>query len=139
MFYIDSNIFIYPVIYDEDAISESKNCKSFLLKIASGGVEAYTSVITWDEVTWIVRRILGVEASVALGSKFLRFPNLKILGIRKTTILKAQEVMEKYGLRPRDAIHAATAIENKITTIVSYDRGFDSVSGLKRIEPQIET
>jgi len=103
------------------------------------GVEAYTSVITWDEVTWIVRRILGVEASVALGRKFLRFPNLKILGIRKTTILKAQEVMEKYGLRPRDAIHAATAIENKITTIVSYDRGFDSVSGLKRIEPQIET
>jgi predicted nucleic acid-binding protein len=139
LFYIDSNIFIYPVIYDEDAISESKNCKSFLLKIASGGVEAYTSVITWDEVTWIVRRILGVEASVALGRKFLRFPNLKILGIRKTTILKAQEVMEKYRLRPRDAIHAATAIENKITTIVSYDRGFDSVSGLKRIEPQIET
>jgi predicted nucleic acid-binding protein len=139
LFYIDSNIFIYPVIYDEDAISESKNCKSFLLKIASGGVEAYTSVITWDEVTWIVRRILGVEASVALGRKFLRFPNLKILGIRKTTILKAQEVMERYGLRPRDAIHAATAIENKITTIVSYDRGFDSVGGLKRIEPQIET
>jgi predicted nucleic acid-binding protein len=47
--------------------------------------------------------------------------------------------MERYGLRPRDAIHAATAIENKITTIVSYDRGFDSVGGLKRIEPQIET
>ena len=99
----------------------------------------YTSVITWDEVTWIVRRILGVEASVALGRKFLRFPNLKILGIRKTTILKAQEVMEKYRLRPRDAIHSATAIENKITTIVSYEGGFDSVGGLKRIEPQIET
>jgi predicted nucleic acid-binding protein len=73
LFYIDSNIFIYPVIYDEDAISESKNCKSFLLKIASGGVEAYTSVITWDEVTWVARRILGVEASVALVESFLGF------------------------------------------------------------------
>jgi predicted nucleic acid-binding protein len=43
--------------------------------------------------------------------------------------------MGKYRLRPRDSIHAATAIENKITTIISYDRGFDGVSGLKRIEP----
>jgi len=46
---------------------------------------------------------------------------LKLLGIRKTTILKAQEIMEKYKLKPRDAIHIAVALENKITTIVSYE------------------
>ena len=135
MLYIDSNIFIYPIIYNETTILESKNCKNFLLKVASGEVEAYTSLITWDEITWIVRRILGVEASVNQGRKFLKFPNLKILGIRKTTILKAQEIMEKYKLKSRDAIHAATAIENKITTIVSYDRDFESIGELRRIEP----
>jgi len=135
LLYIDSNVFIYPIIYNETAILESKNCKNFLLKIASGEIEAYTSLITWDEVTWIVGRILGVEASLDQGRKFLRFPNLKFLGVRRTTILKAQEIMEKYRLKPRDAIHAATAIESKITTIVSYDRDFDSIGELRRIEP----
>ena len=37
--------------------------------------------------------------------------------------------MEKYGLKPRDALHAATALENKITTIVSCDEDFDKLKG----------
>lgn len=43
--------------------------------------------------------------------------------------------MEKHRLKPRDTIHAATALENKINTIVSYDRDFDSLIEVKRIEP----
>ena len=51
LLYIDSNVFIYPVIYDETAVVEAKKSRDFLLKIALGEVEAYTSSITWDEVT----------------------------------------------------------------------------------------
>ena len=43
--------------------------------------------------------------------------------------------MEEYKLRPRDAVHAAAALENKITTIVSYDKDFDLIHEIKRIEP----
>jgi predicted nucleic acid-binding protein len=43
--------------------------------------------------------------------------------------------MEKYKIKPRDAIHVATALENKIADIVGYDRNFDEVEGIKRIEP----
>jgi predicted nucleic acid-binding protein len=43
--------------------------------------------------------------------------------------------MERYGLKPRDAIHAATAMENRITVIVSYDKDFDRIRELKRVEP----
>jgi predicted nucleic acid-binding protein len=50
LLYVDSNVFIYPVIYDEAAVMEAKSCKSFLLKIAFKEVDAYTSLITWDEV-----------------------------------------------------------------------------------------
>ncbi|MCC6043247.1 MAG: hypothetical protein LM598_06480 [Candidatus Verstraetearchaeota archaeon] len=65
MLYVDSNVFIYPVIYDEAAVMEAKSCKSFLLKIAFKEVDAYTSLITWDEVAWAVRKVLGVEASLS--------------------------------------------------------------------------
>jgi predicted nucleic acid-binding protein len=127
-------VFIYPVIYDEK-MAEAKNSKEFLLKIALGKVEAYTSCITWDEISWVLRKIFGITPSIDEGKKFLTFPNLKLLGVKKTTIFRAQEIVEKYHVKPRDAIHLATALENKITTIVSYDKDLDSVKEIKRIEP----
>lgn len=135
MFYVDSNVFIYPIIYDEAAVPEARKSRGFLLEIALGRIEAYTSTLTWDEVTWIVRRLLGLDISLRLGRRFLSFPNLKLLAVKRTTLLKAQEIMEEYELKPRDALHAAVALENKITTIVSYDEDFDKLNMIKRVEP----
>jgi predicted nucleic acid-binding protein len=135
LLYIDSNIFVYPVIYNPDVISEAQKSKDFLLKIALGKAEAYTATITWDEVAWVVRKVFGFEFSAEESKKFLSFPNLKLLGVKKSTVFRAQDLVEKYRLTPRDAIHAATALENKITTIVSYDKDFDEMSEIKRIEP----
>lgn len=135
LFYIDSNIFLYPVIYDESFMIEAKRARDFLLKIALGEVDAYTSTLAWDEVNWVIRRIFGVDFSIVEGKRLLSFPNLKFLGVRKATILKAQEIMEKYRLRPRDAIHVSVALENKISTLVSFDKNFDLVSEVRRIEP----
>jgi predicted nucleic acid-binding protein len=135
LLYFDSNIFIYPIVYDEAKVVEAKKSKDFLLQTALGKIEAYTSSITWDEVTWIVRKLFGIDFSLNAGRQFLSFPNLRLLGIKRTTVFKAHEIMEKYKLAPRDAIHAASALENKITTIVSYDKDFDSLEEIKRIEP----
>lgn len=135
MLYIDSNIFLYPIIYEVEAIEEAKRAKDLLLKIAHGDVEACTSIITWDEIVWVVRKIFGLEPSIEQGKLLLTFPNLKFLAIKKSIILRAQEILEKYGIKPRDAIHAATAIENKIESIASYDKDFDVIKEIKRIEP----
>jgi len=135
LLYVDSNVFWYPVIYDEKAVVEAKKSKAFLLSIALAKVEAYTSSVTWDEVVWVVRRLFGIENSVDAGKKFLGFPNLRVLGVRKSTVFKAQELVERYKLKPRDALHAAVALENKIETIVSYDDSFDVITEIKRIEP----
>lgn len=135
MLYVDSNIFIYPVIYDTEAVGEAKSSKDFLFKIASGEVQAYTATLTWDEIAWATRKIFGFESSAEQSRKFLSFPNLRLLGVNKNAVLRAQTLMEKYRTRPRDAVHAAVALENKITTILSYDKDFDDINELKRIEP----
>lgn len=135
LLYVDSNVFLYPVIYDPVPVSKAARAKSFLKEIALGRVEAYTSSITWDEIVWVVRKVLGVDISMHQGRMFLNFPNLRILPVRRTTVLKAQELMENYELKPRDALHAATALENKLVAIVSFDEDFDKVKVVKRIEP----
>ena len=38
-------------------------------------------------------------------------------------------------LQPRDAVFAATALNREIPVILSTDRGFDVVSGLRRVDP----
>jgi len=135
LLYIDSNVFVYPVIYNLQVVDEAKKSKDFLLEIALGKVEAYTATVTWDEVAWVVRKVFGFEFSAEESKKFLSFPNLRLLGVKKSTVFRAQELVEKYRMRPRDAIHAAVALENKITTIVSYDKDFDEMKEIRRIEP----
>lgn len=44
-------------------------------------------------------------------------------------------MLEEYGLKPRDAIHAAAALENGIGKILSFDEDFDAVPDLARITP----
>lgn len=44
-------------------------------------------------------------------------------------------LVETTPIRGRDAVHAATALEHGFTEIVSTDRDFDSVPGLRRVDP----
>jgi len=41
--------------------------------------------------------------------------------------------LEKYALKPRDALHCATMQENEIEAIASFDKDFDKVKEIKRI------
>ena len=97
LLYVDSNIFLYPAIYKLETVEEARESKEFLLKISEGSVEACTATITWDEVVWVVRKIFGLNPSIELGRKFLEFPNLKLLNVKRSVVLRAQKLMEKYG------------------------------------------
>ena len=56
--------------------------------------------------------------------------------IRRDEILDARRLVEDYPtLSPRDAIHAAVALRHDLEGIVSADRGFDEVMGLRRYDP----
>lgn len=63
MSYVDSNVFIYPVIYDPSSVPEAARAKRLLLEVAPGKVEAYTHHLGRGRVGY--RKILGVEASVS--------------------------------------------------------------------------
>ena len=48
---------------------------------------------------------------------------------------RAQQLMAEPGLAPRDAFHAAHALEASCDAIASSDAAFDRVSGLERLRP----
>ena len=42
----------------------------------------------------------------------------------------------KYEIKPGDAINVATALENDVEIIVSYDKDFDKLEEIKRLDPR---
>jgi len=133
MMYVDSNVFIYPVIYDDRVVKKAKAAKAMLLRIAEGELEASTATVTWDELVWVVRRTLGAKVAIREGRKFLGFPNLIMLSVDEKTVAEAQRITEKYELKPRDAIHIGCAVRNKIGEILSDDPDLDVVKEISRI------
>mgnify|MGYP001134822774 CR=1 FL=1 len=130
--YIDSNVFIYPAIYQTEAQQKAKKAKEIILKIESGELTAYTSTLTWDEVTWVVSRVLGRDDGIRQGRKLLGFPNLEFIDVDEGILTVAQMLLDKYKLNPRDSIHIASALSRKIKTVISDDEDFDKVKEIAR-------
>jgi len=133
--YIDTNIFLNPILYDSNKNQEAKKSKNFLEEIITNKKLGFTSVLTWDEFVWIIRKTLGIHIAIEKGKKFLVFPNLRIVNLSLKTINRAQDLIDNYHIEPRDAIHAASALENKINKIISFDGDFDIINEIERNEP----
>ena len=133
MAYIDSNVFLYPVLYSEEEEPKAKKALDILRRIAKGELSAYTSTITWDEIIWVVRRTMGKSEALNQGQKLLGFLNLKFISVDENILSQAQALISKYSLRPHDSIHVASAIDKKIYNMISDDKDLDQVKEIKRI------
>jgi uncharacterized protein len=121
--YIDSNIFISPLIYEHS--THAKDSKMVLTSVEKGMVTAYTSTLTWDEVVWVVRRVLGRPDSIQAGEKLLAFPNLRFVTISEGIIRSAQMISSEHGVAPRAAIHLSSALSKAVDFIISDDSDLD--------------
>lgn len=126
--YIDANVFVQGILRDDN------NSKEVVLKMAKKEFIGVTSVLSWDEVTFIVKKFLGKQVAEAEGKKFFRLPNLIFVDAKKEIILRAQRLFERYNIRPRDAIHVATAIHAGAKEIISEDTDFDKIAEISRID-----
>jgi len=130
--YIDSNVFIYPVIYQTESQQKAKKAKEILLKIEKGEISAHTSTLTWDEVVWVVGKVLGRDDGINQGKKLLGFPNLEFINVDEGILTLAQNLLNKYKLSPRDSIHVASAVSRKVKAVISDDKDFDQVKEITR-------
>lgn len=130
MIYLDANIFLYVLTGNPQ---QSSSCLSILKQVTEGTLDGCTSYLTWDEVLYALMREIGRINAIEESRKFLTMPHLSFIDVDYSIISKAQELIEMYKVDPRDAIHAATAILNGCTEIVSDDKDFDVVKELKRV------
>ena len=133
MTYLDANVFIYAAAIS--SISDTKTVESqrILQKVVEGRAKASTSLLTWDEVVWVCREALPYREAILKGNLILNLPGLEVAEVTTAVVNKAAELAATYNLKPRDAIHAATAIMSGEKEIITDDSDFDKVKELKRI------
>ena len=128
--YLDSNVFIHPVLFVD---AKADRCRAILRRVVAGELTAVTSVLTWDEFVYVVQKVLGRKVAVAEGQKFLRFPHLSFLKADMGILMRAQRLLTEYNVRPRDALHAATALACGADDVISDDSDFDAIKDIRRI------
>ena len=131
MIYLDSNVFVSAALYTDELGDRAREIVGL---VEVGRLKAATSALTYDEVFWAVLKFKGRDAAVKAGDAFLSMLNLVMVNVDRDVLYKAHELIAGSGsaLDPRDAIHAACAFAKEVPQIVSEDRDFDSVEGLKR-------
>jgi predicted nucleic acid-binding protein len=131
MNYIDSNVFIYPILYQG---KKADNAKKILSKMVDGEIACATSSLTLDEVMWIVMNETDRKKALQIGKDILSLPNLKILDVTNEHIMQSIMLMEKYKkLKPRDAVHLAVCTTAGIFRFITDDADFDHILEINRI------
>ncbi|MBS7626954.1 type II toxin-antitoxin system VapC family toxin, partial [Candidatus Bathyarchaeota archaeon] len=101
--------------------------------IVEGKVEAITSVLSLDELMWVLVKNRREELLRKAIEGIYATPNLKVNGVKSGIPILALDLLEKYDLKPRDAFHAAIMKSLGLKEIVSDDPDFDKVEWIRRI------
>ncbi len=129
MSYIDSNLFIYAAVYDDE---RGEKARDLIEDIRKGDEVMYTSSLTFDEVFWIVKKEKGEDSALEVGRAMLEMRNLQFVEVDTSLLWESYNLIKENGLGPRDSIHLACALEKNAEKIVSEDDDFDGVEGIER-------
>lgn len=124
-------------------------------RVERGEIRAYSSVLTFDELTY--RMLLALIRDHYDGSPLDRlrdnetrmiaefyprlaphlgqlraFPNWLLVDVAASDLDAMDEAMQLYHLRPRDALHLAAMQKCGCLDLVSNDAVFDQVPGIQR-------
>ncbi|MEK6960736.1 MAG: type II toxin-antitoxin system VapC family toxin [Nanoarchaeota archaeon] len=126
--YLDSNILIFAFVNKDE---KGERARALFDKIVRGQLDAMTSHLTFDEVFYQISQTSGREKAMSATQAALEIRHLRFLDADGTVIRKAHELLGKYNLSPRDAIHAASAILNGASSIITDDKDFEEVTEIK--------
>lgn len=136
MRFLDANVFLRYLTRDDEA--KANACYDLFQRIGRGEEEVVTNELIVAELTYI----LSSRAHYNLTHDDIRARLTPLLNLRglelpgKRRCLRALEIYATYpALDFEDAFSIATLADDDIAEIYSYDRDFDQIRDVRRLEP----
>jgi predicted nucleic acid-binding protein len=105
--YLDSCIFLGYLNKEPDKFSD---CYNLIRAAEVGIIDAYTSVFTGAELIKIKNSSLGDDEIEKIIQTVLNASWLNLISFEREVAYISRHLSRKYGLKPADAVHLATAI-----------------------------
>ena len=129
--FVDTSVFLLAAGADHPLQADAKG---FLQHSRQTEATLNISVEALQEFSF--HRLRRVDRSQALEESEALARSVVLHPFDQDTMLRAFELMRTTPLRGKDAVHAATALLAGFSEIVSCDRDFDHVPGLRRVDPR---
>jgi predicted nucleic acid-binding protein len=131
--YVDTNVLIRYLTADDPRRSPA--AAALLAEAASGGMQLILTETTLAEVVWVLQGVYGHgREQIADGLRDLIVSD-GIVGLDVETCATALDIYRSQPLDFTDALLAARALVRGPRVICSFDRDFDRVRGIERLEP----
>ena len=127
--YWDTSVFL--CFLSEEEKERRDICEDVLHAAQNGKIEIVTSMFTLVEVIRpkaIKHPQPLTDDQVAKLRKMFQWPWLKKIQVHEQLALDASDLARAVGLKPADAIHAATAIAEQCDEFQCWDRDFNKVA-----------
>lgn len=129
-FFIDSSV----VLYASGAPHRMRDaCHQLLVRSNRAEVSLHASVEMIQE--FVFHRMRKEPAGIAADKAAELSRAVTLHPFDESVLDRSVELIRTGTVRGRDAVHAATALEAGFDAIVSSDRDFDGIPGLRRIDP----
>jgi predicted nucleic acid-binding protein len=121
LIYWDSAAFL---AYFQNEPASAELCQSTLERAEAGDILIITSTLTIAECLWLKGSPKLSKDRAEIIRRFFRRSCISLRNVTRATSELAQDLVWDQGLKPKDAIHAATAIETSSPIIETFDHGF---------------
>ena len=136
MRFVDANIFLRYLV-DSDPV-KARACRELFRRVQAGDGVVATAEVIIAEVAYVLRSRAHYALTPPEIAERLR-PLIALRGLKldhKGVCLRALEVWEQHpALDFEDAMIVAHVERMGETEVYSYDRDFDGVEGVTRVEP----
>jgi len=132
---VDANIIMYAAGADH---AHKQPSLAYLEKVGSGEVEATIDAEILQEILHryrAIRRWADGRRVYDLSRQL--FPS--VVPVTAEVLDRARQLLDRdTRIMARDALHAAVALTHGLDAICSYDRDFDRIPGITRLEPEAD-
>jgi len=124
--YWDSACFLAWLQEEKGRVDE---CRGVIRAAEKGNVQLVTSALTLAEVLWLKGNPRIPADRSELVEDFFRQEYIKVRAVDRFTSERARRLVWDHGIKPKDAIHVATAIHAKIPLLETFDDDLEKFSG----------
>lgn len=132
---VDTDVIIRLVSGDDPVKQQA--ARAMFNRVEAGQLEVAAPVTVFADATYVLgsRRLYGLQRNVVAAalSTLARIPGFHV--DERQEVLRALTIYGSTKLDFGDAFILASMDADGSTLLYSYDRGFDRVSGITRIEP----